>query len=121
MEDVPAETPQSRLDQQSERDYEFEDEVRPRSRGVASSRLDEVSDAETLIMGPGGEVTGSTNRAEEVAPETHSPEKRKSMHHSHRESGLPAKTKCLMTNDAYAAVVSGGPSLTAPTSASVNM
>ena len=69
MEDVPAETPQSRLDQQSERDYEFEDEVRRRSRGVASSSLDEVSDAETLIMGPGGEVTGKTNRAEEVTPE----------------------------------------------------
>ena len=58
-----------RLDQQSERDYEFEDEVRRRSRGVASSSLDEVSDAETLIMGAEGEVTGKTNHAEEVTPE----------------------------------------------------
>ena len=70
MEDVPAETPQSRLDQQSEREVStpqsrLEHENGGRSRGVASSSLDEVSDAETLIMGPGGEVIGgNTNRAD---------------------------------------------------------
>ena len=69
-EDVPAETPQSRLDQQSEREVStpqsrLEHENGGRSRGVASSSLDEVSDAETLIMGPGGEVIGgNTNRAD---------------------------------------------------------
>ena len=70
MEDVLAETPQSRLDQQSEREVStpqsrLEHENGGRSRGVASSSLDEVSDAETLIMGPGGEVIGgNTNRAD---------------------------------------------------------
>ena len=40
-EDVPAETPQSRLDQQSERDYEFEDEVRRQfGRGLRCRDVD---------------------------------------------------------------------------------